>query len=114
MAKSTNRMAWGLASILAALCLGGIWLLGVRLRPYLMARYCGEEADLGGAILTSAPLARVMTRLLAGPRALTRRGTERSGRGRAACGWSDGRSILWLGVGRTVRTGIAKALALRV
>src|SRR5438477_83974 len=57
MAKRTNRMAWGLASILAALLLGGIWLFGVRLRPYWMAKYRGEEADLSGALLISAPLA---------------------------------------------------------
>jgi uncharacterized protein YjbI with pentapeptide repeats len=59
MAKRTNRVAWGLAAGLAAVVLGGIGLLGVRLRPYWVAKYRGAGADLQRAVLVYAPLAGV-------------------------------------------------------
>ena len=52
-------MAWGLAAILAVLLLGGVGLLGVRLKPYWVAKYRGRNASLHAAILINAPLAGV-------------------------------------------------------
>src|SRR5436309_900582 len=49
MQKRTNRVAWCLAATLALVVLGGIGLLGVRLRPYWVAKYCGRGASLPGA-----------------------------------------------------------------
>ena len=46
-----------MAAILAVAMVGGVGLLGVRLRPYWVAKYRGEEADLSGAFLRFAPLA---------------------------------------------------------
>jgi hypothetical protein len=54
--KKTNRVAWTLAGILALVVIGGIAALGVRLRPYWVAKYRGEGADLRGANLILAPL----------------------------------------------------------
>jgi uncharacterized protein YjbI with pentapeptide repeats len=49
-----NRVAWALAAILAVVTLGG----GVALlKPYWIARYRGQGADLRNAILPFAPLA---------------------------------------------------------
>src|SRR5713226_9295911 len=56
MHSKSNWLAWGLAAILAVVVLGGIGTLGVWLRPYLVAKYRGEEADLHGAMLIYAPL----------------------------------------------------------
>ena len=56
MAKRTNRVAWGLAVALALIVLGSIGLLGVRFRPYWIARHRGRRAQLDGAGLTAAPL----------------------------------------------------------
>src|SRR5689334_2111746 len=63
MAKRLNGMAWGTAGMLALLVAGSIVSLGVRLRPYWVARYRGEDsslrnASLSGALLPSANLAR--------------------------------------------------------
>jgi uncharacterized protein YjbI with pentapeptide repeats len=52
----TNRVAWGLAAILAVPLLGGIVWLGVRLRPYWVAKYRGKGANLHAAMLAFAPL----------------------------------------------------------
>ena len=51
----TNRAAWGLAAILAALLLCGIGVLFGRLRLYWVARYHGDNADLDAAVLIFAP-----------------------------------------------------------
>jgi uncharacterized protein YjbI with pentapeptide repeats len=56
MAKRTNRIAWRLAAILAALVLGGLGLLAVQLRPYWVAKYHGNATDLHNALLIYAPL----------------------------------------------------------
>ena len=57
MAKTkVSRMAWVLAVILAGVLVGGIGLLGLRLRPYWLARYRGDRADLHGASLPFVPL----------------------------------------------------------
>src|SRR5436190_1742745 len=57
MVKRTNRVAWGLAIVLAPGVVGGVGSLWGRLRPYAVARYCGVGADLHGARLPGAPLA---------------------------------------------------------
>jgi len=54
-----NRVAWGLAAMLAVGVLGGVSFLGVRLRPLIVAKYRGHNADLRGAMLRFAPLAGV-------------------------------------------------------
>jgi uncharacterized protein YjbI with pentapeptide repeats len=51
-----NRGAWVIAVLLAAGVAIGIGLLAVRLRPYWVAKYRGEGADLKGAALAGAPL----------------------------------------------------------
>jgi uncharacterized protein YjbI with pentapeptide repeats len=51
-----NRMAWGLAAVLAVVVLGGVGLLGLRLRPYWVAKYRGQRAHLFGATLRGAHL----------------------------------------------------------
>ena len=56
MPKRTNRVAWGLAAVLAVVVLGGAGVLGVRLKPYWVAKYRGEGANLQGAILIFAPV----------------------------------------------------------
>ena len=43
--------------ILASVMLVGVGLLFVRLRPYCVAKYRGQNADLRGATLLLAPLA---------------------------------------------------------
>lgn len=55
MKTNTNRVTWGLAVILAAGVLGGVGLLGVGLRPYLVAKYWGTGADLHGVKIPYAP-----------------------------------------------------------
>src|SRR5205807_770926 len=50
-------VAWGLITVLAVALLGSVGLLCVRLKPYWVARYHGEMADLHGAFLPYAPLA---------------------------------------------------------
>ena len=52
MAKGTNRVVWGLAVALVV----GVVALGVRFRPYWVARYRGEGADLHGTNLQGANL----------------------------------------------------------
>ena len=52
----TNRTIWILCSALAVVVLAGIGLLAVRLKPYWVAKYRGEGADLHGAVLPGAPL----------------------------------------------------------
>jgi len=54
--RQRNRLAWGLAAILAGVVLAGVWPLSVRLKLYWVARYRGREADLRGAMLVLAPL----------------------------------------------------------
>jgi len=57
MAKQTaQRTGWVLCALLAAVMLGGVGLLGVRLKPYWVAKYRGSGADLEGALLVGAPL----------------------------------------------------------
>ena len=50
-----NPVAWGLAAVLAAVVLIGIGLLGARLRPYWVAKYRGERAELQGVVLVFGP-----------------------------------------------------------
>jgi Pentapeptide repeats (8 copies) len=52
-----NRVAWGLAALLAMVVLVGVVGLYTRLKPYWIAKYRGREADLRGATLSLAPLA---------------------------------------------------------
>jgi hypothetical protein len=52
-----NRLAWALAGVLAVTVLGAVGLLFVRLRPYWVAKYRGNHADLRGTLLIHAPLA---------------------------------------------------------
>jgi hypothetical protein len=54
--RKVDRQAWGLAAVLAVVVLGGIGMLGTCLRPYWVAKYRGEGADLSGAMLIRAPL----------------------------------------------------------
>src|SRR5438094_10153551 len=54
-----NRVAWGLAAVLAVVVLGGIGLLLPSLRAYWVARYRGMGANLRGAMLPGVPLPRV-------------------------------------------------------
>src|SRR5438128_11154762 len=54
--KKTSRVAWVLSAVLAVVVMGGIGLLGLRLRPYWVAKYRGRGADLRGAVLPFAPL----------------------------------------------------------
>src|SRR6266566_545124 len=56
----TSRTAWGTAAILAMALLVGVGLLFVRLRPYWVAKYRGNFADLRNARLPYAPLAHAM------------------------------------------------------
>jgi Pentapeptide repeats (8 copies) len=53
----TNRIMWMVCALLAGVVLGGVGVLVVRLRPYWVAKYRGEGADLRGAVLMHAPLA---------------------------------------------------------
>src|ERR1043166_8776231 len=52
----SKRRAWGMAVLLAAVLLGSGALVAARLRPYWIARYRGEKAQLHGAWLPRAPL----------------------------------------------------------
>lgn len=54
--RKTNRTAQALAAGLAVVVLGAVALLGMRLRPYWVAKYRGSEADLHCALLIRAPL----------------------------------------------------------
>src|SRR6478672_7840746 len=56
MKQKTNGVAWGVAGILLAGLLVGFAMLFVRLRPYWIAKYHGEGADLRQAFLSLAPL----------------------------------------------------------
>ncbi len=57
MAKArTNRAAWVIAVLLAVVVLGGVALLGVQLKPYWVAKYRGNGANLDGAVLIFPPL----------------------------------------------------------
>jgi uncharacterized protein YjbI with pentapeptide repeats len=51
-----NRIEAVVCAILTGLVLVGVGALGVRLRPYWVARYRGADADLRGAVLIGAPL----------------------------------------------------------
>jgi uncharacterized protein YjbI with pentapeptide repeats len=51
MRPAVNRTTW-----LVCVLLAGV-VLGVRLKPYLVAKYRGKMADLSGAVLIYAPLA---------------------------------------------------------
>jgi hypothetical protein len=55
--RRTTRTAWWLSAALAVALLGGAAVLGARLKPYWVAKYRGEGADLHGAVLVGAPLA---------------------------------------------------------
>jgi hypothetical protein len=57
MAKRTNRLAWGLVTIAAAVVLAGVGRLTIQLRPYWVARHRGYLAKLERAALPGAPLA---------------------------------------------------------
>jgi uncharacterized protein YjbI with pentapeptide repeats len=52
----SNRTPWTVCGLLAEVVLGEVGVLGVRLRPYWVANYHGDRADLHGAVLVSAPL----------------------------------------------------------
>ncbi len=67
-----NPMAWWLAAVLAVVVLGGIGRLGLRLRPYWVAKYHGQGADLQGAVLQFAPLHRANLTGARLPRAVLR------------------------------------------
>src|SRR5262249_36183703 len=54
----THRITWAVCVLLAAVVLVGIGVLGVRLRPYWVARYRGGGANLRRAVLRHAPLQR--------------------------------------------------------
>src|SRR5438105_1533903 len=54
--RHTNRVAWGLAVVLAVALLAGLGPLGLWLRWYWVAKYHGQGADLRGAFLILAPL----------------------------------------------------------
>jgi hypothetical protein len=54
--RHTNRVAWGLAAILAAGVVAGLSLMGIWLRWYWVAKHHGEGANLRGAFLIFAPL----------------------------------------------------------
>jgi uncharacterized protein YjbI with pentapeptide repeats len=56
MKPQTNRTTWAFCALLAGLTLAGVGALGLRLHPYLVAKYHGEDADLHGALLIWAPL----------------------------------------------------------
>src|SRR5438270_7449348 len=55
--RSTSRVTLWICAIQAGLVLWATGLLFVRLRPYWVAKYRGEGADLRGARLMYAPLA---------------------------------------------------------
>jgi uncharacterized protein YjbI with pentapeptide repeats len=51
-----NRIVWSFCAALAGILLVSTALLGIWLRPYWVAKYRGEGADLHGAFLMFAPL----------------------------------------------------------
>jgi uncharacterized protein YjbI with pentapeptide repeats len=53
----TNRRMWLLIALLGGVVLAGVGALGVRLRPYWVAKYRGYCADLRRTTLRFAPLA---------------------------------------------------------
>lgn len=55
--RTAQRTAWVLCALLAAVMLGAVGLLGMRLKPYWVAKYRGSGADLHRALLIRAPLA---------------------------------------------------------
>jgi hypothetical protein len=55
MTRKTNRAVWALVAALAVIVLGGVGLLGVRLRPYWIAMYRGHGPDLQQTVLIYAP-----------------------------------------------------------
>lgn len=58
MAKAkTSWIVWALCGLLALLLTSGLGLVFLRLRPYWVAKYRGQGADLQGAFLAHAPLA---------------------------------------------------------
>src|SRR5205823_15005332 len=57
MRRRSSTTMWAIAALLAGGVLVGLTLLGVRLRPYLIARYRGMGADRRGAMLAHAALA---------------------------------------------------------
>src|SRR5438876_3671752 len=59
--RSTNRMAWWLAVILAALLLGGIGLLAGRMGPYWVLKYAVRTAPGGYSGLSSTSVVRTLT-----------------------------------------------------
>jgi hypothetical protein len=56
IAMKTHRSTGILCALLSVIVLGGIGVLGVRLRPYWVARYRGAGANLQGAALPGARL----------------------------------------------------------
>src|SRR4051794_20971559 len=54
--KRTNRVAQFWVAAMAVAILAGIGALGIRLRPYWVAKYRGLGADLHGASLPGAQL----------------------------------------------------------
>jgi hypothetical protein len=56
MTKRTNRVAWGLAAVLAVVVLSGVGVLGLWLRAYWIAKHDGDESQLAGAYLPGADL----------------------------------------------------------
>jgi Pentapeptide repeats (8 copies) len=54
--RQKHRIAWMICALLAGLVLVGCGVLGVRLRPYWMAKYRGRDAELHTAVLSYAPL----------------------------------------------------------
>jgi Pentapeptide repeats (8 copies) len=54
--RTNNLIVWAVCALLAAVVLGGVGVLGVRLRPFWVAKYRGEGADLRGVVLIQAPL----------------------------------------------------------
>src|SRR5436309_3300621 len=56
VALALGHFARWLTAVLAAVALIGSGMLAVRLRPYWIAKYHGEKADLRGAMLVRAPL----------------------------------------------------------
>ena len=58
MAKAkTSRIVWALCALLALVLASGLGLLFLQLRPYWVAKYRGQGANLQGAFLAHAPLA---------------------------------------------------------
>src|SRR5689334_10087479 len=54
--RGSKQPFWMIIAVLGAVLLAGIGLLGIRLRPYVAAKYWGGGASLRGARLSLAPL----------------------------------------------------------